>query len=88
MEDVDIPESILEIANSGRLDLLPEKSKLYYEKENRLFCEWQEREQVQDVGERIRLAYFVKHSNEYSPSSLWLKYSMFRAYMELKECWI
>lgn len=85
MEDFDIPANILEAADSARLDLLPEKSKICYEKEYRLFCEWRVREQIQGAWETVLLAYFVKLSNEYSPSSLWPKYSMLRACLELKE---
>ena len=85
MDDFDVPENILTAANSVRLDLLPEKSKIHYEKEYRQFCEWRDREGVQGAGETVLLAYFVKLANEYSPSSLWPKYSMVRACLELKE---
>ncbi|KAK9701753.1 hypothetical protein QE152_g30384 [Popillia japonica] len=85
MEDIDIPENILAAANIAKLDLLPDKSKIHYEKEYLQFCEWRNTEQVHGAGEAVLLAYFVKLSNEFSPSSLWPKYSMLRACLELKE---
>lgn len=85
MEGIDIPENILAAANIAKLDLLPDKSKIHYEKEYLQFCEWRNTEQVHGAGEAVLLAYFVKLSNEFSPSSLWPKYSMLRACLELKE---
>jgi hypothetical protein len=41
MEDVDLPDNVLEGANYVRLDLLPEKYKILYEKEySLLLCQW------------------------------------------------
>jgi hypothetical protein len=41
MEDVDLPNNVLEGANYVRLDLLPEKYKILYEKEySLLLCQW------------------------------------------------
>jgi hypothetical protein len=41
MEDVDLPDNVLEPNNYVRLDLLPEKSKILYEMEYSLLCQWQ-----------------------------------------------
>lgn len=63
MEDIDIPENIFAAANTVRVDLLPDKSKIHYEKEYLQFYGWQDTEQVQSAGETVILAYFVKFSN-------------------------
>lgn len=85
MQDFDIPDDILAAANTIRLNLLPDKSKIHYEKEYRQFCEWRNKVHVQGAEETVLLAYFAKLSEEYSASSLWPKYSMLRATLELKE---
>lgn len=85
MQDFDIPDDILAAANIIRLNLLPDKSKIHFGKEYRQFCEWRNKVHVQGAEETVLLAYFSKLSEEYSASSLWPKYSMLRATLELKE---
>lgn len=85
MEEFNIPAHILEAASKARLDLLPEKSKAYYEKEYSQFCEWRDTERVEGAGEVVLLAYFAKLADVYAASSLWPKYSMLRACLTLKE---
>lgn len=85
MQNLDIPDNILAAANTIRLNLLPEKSKVQYEKEYEQFCVWRNQVQVRGAEETVLLAYFAKLAAEYSASSLWPKYSMLRATLELKE---
>jgi len=69
---------MLAAANTIRLNLLPEKSKVQYEKEDEQFCSRCRRNGVASI-------YFATLAAEYSASSLWPKYSMLRATLELKE---
>jgi len=46
---------------------------------------WRKQVQVRGAEEPVLLAYFAKLAAKYSASSLWPKYSMLRATLELKE---
>jgi len=47
MQNLDIPDNILAAANTIRLNLLPEKSKVHYAKEYEQFCVWRNQVQVE-----------------------------------------
>jgi len=64
-------------------ELLPEQSKGKYEAEYRKFCEWAEEKGVKTFDEDVFLAYFLKLSTTYVPTSLWSIYSMLRSTMDV-----
>lgn len=80
----ELPDDILEDANIANLNLLPVKSKEKYEKQYDLFDKWCKEKGVKIVKEEVLLAYFVKLNKEFSPNTLWAKYSMIKSVLKLK----
>ncbi|KAJ8910999.1 hypothetical protein NQ315_011264 [Exocentrus adspersus] len=83
-----VPDDVLLEANSALSKIIPEKSKLLYEKEYINFCEWRNKKQVRGVNDKIIMAYTekskrVKSSSE--SSSLWSYYSQLKKMLSVKE---
>lgn len=74
------PPEIRASAANVVINLLPEKSRLQYEKQFHQFLEWCNRKNVGNISENVLLAYFDEQSKKYKPSTLWSTYS------KLKSC--
>lgn len=81
----EIPAEILEDAEKLRQGLLPPKSKEKYEAEFNTFMAWMETNKVKKVNESVMLSYFGQLSEKFKPSTLWSKYSMLRATLNLSD---
>lgn len=85
-EDSDIgftPPEIREAAKIVTLDLLPEKSKIKYLKQYKIFCNWCEEQNIKSFSENVLLVYFKKKSESMKSTSLWPIYSMLKATINL-----
>ncbi|KAB0790575.1 hypothetical protein PPYR_15019 [Photinus pyralis] len=76
------PPELREIANSATENLLPQKSRLKYEKEFLKFDQWCKENKAQHISENVLLPNFETQSRLKKPSSLWLMYSMLRSYLK------
>ncbi|KAJ8912814.1 hypothetical protein NQ315_014397 [Exocentrus adspersus] len=72
----EIPDSILKKAEKATQNLLPKKSKEVYSSEYEKFINWMTEDCVEHISETVLLGYFSDLSENFSPSSLWSKYSM------------
>ncbi|KAJ8914384.1 hypothetical protein NQ315_017474 [Exocentrus adspersus] len=72
----EIPDSILKKAEKETQNLLPKKSKEVYSSEYEKFINWMTENCVEHISETVLLGYFSDLSENFSPSSLWSKYSM------------
>ncbi|GLG94592.1 uncharacterized protein GBIM_01781 [Gryllus bimaculatus] len=79
------PDDILEKESSSSVDLLPEKTKLRYEKEYQDFQHWRQCKDIDFVNETVMLAYAEEKSDTYSPTSLWTKFSMLKLALKVHE---
>lgn len=60
--------------------IIPEKSKERYEKTFKLFAAWCNKKNLENITEKVMLAYFVSRNETLkSPGSLWAEYSMLKA---------
>lgn len=82
--DEEIPEEILEAAESANVSTLPEKSKERYLKVYAALEEWMKQKNVRRVSEPVLLVYFKELSEKYKASTMWCTYSMLRAMISLK----
>lgn len=78
------PPDIIESARNVTLNLLPEKSKLKYEKEYSCFISWCESRKVKKYSENVLLSYFGDKSKSLKSSTLWSKYSMLKQTLKIK----
>jgi len=83
----DLPEEILEAAQTATLSLLPKKSLHIYEKEYECFKKWCSAKKVKKrpICEEVVLAYISEKSERLKSSSLWSKYSMLKSTLSVKE---
>lgn len=81
----EIPQDILEEANTVSLNLLPTKSREKYEKEYQVFKRWMESRQIRKISEEVVLVYFSKNCANFKPPTLWSKYSMLRSTLQIKD---
>ncbi|KAJ8911546.1 hypothetical protein NQ315_012799 [Exocentrus adspersus] len=72
----EISDSILKKAEKATQNLLPKKSKEVYSSEYEKFINWMTENCVEHISETVLLGYFSDLSENFSPSSLWSKYSM------------
>lgn len=56
--EVVVPECIEQEANEAAEKVIPVKSKIIYEKEYTLFCNWRKIKKAKGVDEKIILAYY------------------------------
>ena len=78
-ETDEVSEEILNAANAAFSNLIPEKSKKFYELTYRKFMKWRERKQCRSFNEDVFGAYFGELAKDKKPSTLWAQYSMLRA---------
>ena len=77
------PPEVAETANVVSLGLLPEKSRILYEKTYREFIAWCGEKQVKKYSESVMLAYFAHIVEKGLIASLWPKYSMLRSTLNI-----
>ncbi|CAH1381929.1 unnamed protein product [Tenebrio molitor] len=78
------PPEIRQQAITATNNLLPERSRLQYERAYNLFNSWRNENRIKNFSENVLLAYFQKLSATMKPSSLWSIYSMLRSTLNLK----
>ncbi|KAJ8979426.1 hypothetical protein NQ317_018047 [Molorchus minor] len=76
----ELPRDVLEAAQMATSELLPEKSRDKYKRTYDIFNKWYQEKGVKTVKEEVLLAYFVKLNKEFSPNTLWAKYSMLKPF--------
>lgn len=72
-------------ANATIWTLIPTKSKAKYELEYEKFEDWYKKNKLQNLTEKVFLAYFAGKSKINKPSTLWTHYSMLRATINMKK---
>lgn len=80
----DIPEDILEEANSALNSLIPQKSAIKYEKQFAEFNKWCDAKKVKPIKEEVFLAYMSELSKKLKPPTLWSKFSMLKSMCKIK----
>lgn len=85
MENSQVYKGIREEANRAITNLIPEKSRQFYNKEFRELEVWMKNKGIQLVNEEVLLAYFLYLSEKLAPSSLWTKYSMVKTTLNNKQ---
>lgn len=78
MEETKIPDEIIIKAEKATEKLLPQKSKVLYNKEYEKFQYWMTENNVDQINETVLLGYFGDLAQSFSPNSLWAKYSMLK----------
>lgn len=78
-------ESVENLAASAKESLLPTKSKSAYENMYAAYNKWCKTKKIAKSTEDSILAYFNSELKAYKSSSLWTKYSMLRATINLNE---
>lgn len=78
------PPEIREQAIAATLDLLPAKSRKLYEKEYDLFMHWCKQKTVSNISESVLLTYLSEKAKTFKCSSLWSKFSMLKAVLNVK----
>lgn len=79
------PPELREVAEHTISELLPEKSKAAYDKEYQKFKCWCIENKASKISENVLLAYFQQESQSKKSSTLWVKYSMLRACLNIYE---
>ncbi|KAJ3652150.1 hypothetical protein Zmor_018140 [Zophobas morio] len=74
-----VPEIILQEAEEAPLQLLPAKSREQYEKVFSEFNEWKAKRGVMTINGEVLLPYFLNLKWKYAISSIWSKYSVLKA---------
>lgn len=75
----DLPDDLEDAWQEGCSAIIPEKSKVRYERTYKFFKEWREAKKIA-VNEKSLLAYFVARSGHLkAPGSLWAEYSMLKS---------
>ncbi|KAF2895724.1 hypothetical protein ILUMI_10448, partial [Ignelater luminosus] len=80
-----IPPDIADAGNNPTLNVLPKKSRQRYELTYSKFKQWCENKKVKEITENILLEYFLEMARQLKSSSLWSKYSMLKASLEIKD---
>lgn len=73
------PPDVLDTAKAMTHNLLPEKSRKFYEKTYQEFLAWKTDKKAMSFSENVLLAYFQNLAEKYKVSSLWSKYSMIKS---------
>ncbi|KAK9695456.1 hypothetical protein QE152_g32564 [Popillia japonica] len=73
-----LPPDIEEALMEAEERLLPQKSRLIYEREYQSFKKWESTNKITGMSEKVLLAYFSEKSKQVKPSSLWSYYSMLK----------
>lgn len=78
------PPEITELAEATAANLLPQKSKGFYDKAYQTFMDWRIQKKTNSLSENVILAYFADIADKYKSSSLWSFYSMLKAVLKIK----
>lgn len=81
----EVPREIVDAANAALSQILPEKSKVSYNKAYSSFCTWKNVKGATETTETVLLAYFKELSDQYKPTTLWSQFSMLKTMLNLKE---
>lgn len=65
-------------------NLLPEKSCEVYQNVYKTFMQWHQQHKASSFSENILIVYFNELSKKYKPTTLWAKWSMLRAILNLR----
>jgi hypothetical protein len=84
-DQVIMPNAIVAQAKEAIEKMVPPKSRLLYEKEYKLFCEWRKNQKAKGVDENIILAYVLERSRSVKSSSLWSYFSQLKKMLLVKE---
>jgi hypothetical protein len=84
-DQVIISNAIVAQAKEAIEKMVPPKSRLLYEKEYKLFCEWRKNQKAKGVNENIILAYVLERSRSVKSSSLWSYFSQLKKMLLVKE---
>lgn len=79
-----MPSDIEFAAQSVINTLIPARSKERYEIVYKNFEEWLKVKKVEEVCEKVMLAYLAEQARKLKPSSLWCRYSMLRSLVSIK----
>ena len=77
------PPELRELAENVAQDLLPSKSKKYYEAAYEKFVEWKKKKAI--TSENCLLIYFNEMAKKFKPSTIWCQYSMLKQTLKLRE---
>lgn len=78
------PPEVTERAEATVSNLLPQKSKRFYDKAYQSFMDWRIQSKANSFSENVILAYFADLADRYKSSSLWSYYSMLKAVLKIK----
>lgn len=78
------PPEIRNLANLASMDLIPEKSKIIYERSYYKFEEYLEKNHIITISESVLLAYMAKLAENYKSSTLWSVYSMLNCILKIR----
>lgn len=78
-DDLLTPEELKVTAQAVIEDLLPQKSRIRYNKAYADFLQWRSEKNAQSFSETVMLAYFNEMAIKYKPSTLWSLYSMLKS---------
>lgn len=79
------PPDVAEAARNVSNNLLPEKSKIIYEKRYNEFIQWCMRKKIKNFSENVLLGYFSQKLNHLKSSSLWAIYSMLKTTLNIRQ---
>ncbi|KAJ8683656.1 hypothetical protein QAD02_019448 [Eretmocerus hayati] len=86
VEDEDIaPPEFIEIEDNSSKIILPEKSKLIYQKSYDEFMNWKNKNQIPTIDESVMMTYFNELAKNYNSATLWSKYSMLKSTMMIEQ---
>lgn len=79
--DEEMPFELIEHAKQAVLETLPEKSREKYNCAYKNFKDWQSRNEMATISNKLVLAYFqmLSKAKNYKPTSLWAYHSMLKA---------
>lgn len=84
--DDDMPFELMEHAKAAALEILPEKSRVKYNRVYQNFKDWQSSYGVRKISPDLIAAYFhVLNEKKYKPTTLWALHSMLKATLRAHE---
>ena len=84
-EEENLPSDVEDAALQAESVLLPQKSRMMYEKEYQSFKKWKSIKNINGVSEKVLMAHFSEKSKKAKPSSLWSYYSMLKRTLLVNE---
>lgn len=79
------PPEVREAADTAVAGIIPVKSRERYEKNFTEYSKWCAVKGVQHTSETVLLGYFAELSKKFKSSTLWSRYSMLRAVINIKQ---